>query len=80
MCGIAGLVNFDGRVMDLDLLVRMTKTIVHRGPDEEGYFVNGPSFINKQTRLEGVAVRSSSGNGVVSKCIMFIESSIILIS
>ncbi|MHC4817957.1 MAG: asparagine synthetase B family protein, partial [Planctomycetota bacterium] len=42
MCGIAGYVRFDGGPVDLDLLVRMTRTLEHRGPDEEGYFVNRP--------------------------------------
>jgi len=42
MCGIAGYVRLDGGPVDLDLLVRMTRTLEHRGPDEEGYFVNRP--------------------------------------
>lgn len=40
MCGIAGILHFDGRPIDLELIVRMTRTLVHRGPDEEGYFIN----------------------------------------
>ena len=42
MCGIAGYVRLDGGPVDLELLVRMTRTLEHRGPDEEGYFVNRP--------------------------------------
>ncbi len=42
MCGICGvfLVNSEARV-DHSLLRRMNNTLVHRGPDDEGYFVNG---------------------------------------
>jgi len=42
VCGIAGVVQFDGRRVELDTLVRMTRTLEHRGPDEEGYFLNLP--------------------------------------
>src|SRR5499427_8070675 len=41
MCGIAGVFNRDGDKVDPQLLVRMTRTLAHRGPDEEGYFLNG---------------------------------------
>jgi asparagine synthase (glutamine-hydrolysing) len=43
MCGIAGIFNRDGGPVDAELLVSMTRTLVHRGPDEEGYFVNKKS-------------------------------------
>ncbi|MCX7639441.1 MAG: asparagine synthase (glutamine-hydrolyzing) [Pyrinomonadaceae bacterium] len=39
MCGIAGYVNADGKAADLGILQRMNNTIVHRGPDDEGFFV-----------------------------------------
>lgn len=38
MCGIAGGVNFQGKTVEPDVLRRMTATLVHRGPDDEGYF------------------------------------------
>ncbi len=38
MCGITGLLQLDGRPVDLDLLERMTTALHHRGPDEYGYF------------------------------------------
>ena len=41
MCGIAGVFNLDGEVVDRALLKRMTDAIAHRGPDGEGHFVNG---------------------------------------
>ncbi len=42
MCGIAGIFQRNGARIDLDTLVRMTRTLTHRGPDEEGYFINAP--------------------------------------
>jgi asparagine synthase (glutamine-hydrolysing) len=43
MCGIAGFVNRDrARTADVTLLQDMTRALIHRGPDEEGYFSVGP--------------------------------------
>ena len=43
MCGIAGRLNFrSGEPVDLALLRRMTDLIAHRGPDGEGFHVDGP--------------------------------------
>lgn len=43
MCGIAGILNFDpSRSVDPDLLSRMTRVLVHRGPDGEGFYSDGP--------------------------------------
>src|ERR1700716_1680379 len=33
MCGIAGILNLDGRDVDVATLKRMTDVIAHRGPD-----------------------------------------------
>src|SRR5580692_9285410 len=43
MCGICGQYNFgDQAPVHRQNIVRMTKSIVHRGPDDEGYYVAGP--------------------------------------
>lgn len=43
MCGICGKVVFDrGASVPHDLVRRMADTIVHRGPDDDGYHVSGP--------------------------------------
>jgi asparagine synthase (glutamine-hydrolysing) len=40
MCGICGIFEFDEqREISRELVHRMTQTIVHRGPDDEGIFV-----------------------------------------
>jgi len=42
MCGIAGKYNLDGRPADAQLLSRMASLIRHRGPDDEGVYIDGP--------------------------------------
>ncbi|NMD11063.1 MAG: asparagine synthetase B, partial [Acidobacteria bacterium] len=46
MCGICGFV--DGRGLDSgapDLLKRMTRTLIHRGPDDEGFHIDGQAAL-----------------------------------
>jgi len=43
MCGIAGQFNFEGyKPVARETIVRMARSIAHRGPDDEGFFVAGP--------------------------------------
>ncbi len=42
MCGICGKLNFDRQSsVSPDLVRSMADTIVHRGPDDEGYYISG---------------------------------------
>ena len=41
MCGIVGIVRNDGKAIDEQLLSRMCEAIRHRGPDEDGFYING---------------------------------------
>lgn len=38
MCGIAGILNFNGESISEVLIKGMTDTLYHRGPDDEGYY------------------------------------------
>jgi asparagine synthase (glutamine-hydrolysing) len=42
MCGIAGVVALEGPAATRDDLVRMCDAMIHRGPDDAGYLVEGP--------------------------------------
>lgn len=43
MCGISGKLYFDSdRVVDPEVIRRMSTALAHRGPDGEGVYVNGP--------------------------------------
>jgi asparagine synthase (glutamine-hydrolysing) len=43
MCGICGQFNYSsGKPVDSDVVRRMTYSIAHRGPDDEGFFIAGP--------------------------------------
>src|ERR1051325_3635158 len=43
MCGICGQYNFETQAPVLRQEVQdMTKTLTHRGPDDEGYYIEGP--------------------------------------
>jgi len=44
MCGIAGEIRFDA-APDADAIRRMTRVLVHRGPDDEGFFNQGPASL-----------------------------------
>ena len=42
MCGIAGIVGQRGDVVDASEVHRMCEAIIHRGPDDEGIYAQGP--------------------------------------
>ncbi|RMH56176.1 MAG: asparagine synthase (glutamine-hydrolyzing) [Candidatus Hydrogenedentota bacterium] len=42
MCGICGILRRDGQPIEVDLLNRINQAMVHRGPDDEGRFLDGP--------------------------------------
>ncbi len=42
MCGIAGIIRFDGQPADTQTLLAMAARLGHRGPDGEGHLAQGP--------------------------------------
>jgi len=40
MCGIAGIMSLNGRPVEVDELRRMCAAMFHRGPDDEGIYLN----------------------------------------
>jgi asparagine synthase (glutamine-hydrolysing) len=57
MCGIAGIVDLaGGRTVDDDVIRRMTQAIIHRGPDEDGYFQRpGLALGSRRLSIVGLA-------------------------
>ena len=41
MCGIAGIINIDGRPADPQIIVAMRDALAHRGPDDDGLYSDG---------------------------------------
>jgi len=57
MCGIAGIVDLAGdRSVPEGVVRRMTQAIIHRGPDEEGYFARpGVALGSRRLSIVGLA-------------------------
>ncbi len=64
MCGITGIFNTDGAPVSPAVLKAMTDTIAHRGPDGEGYYLDGPIALGH--RRLAVIDLSSSGHQPMS--------------
>ncbi|MEK6274729.1 MAG: asparagine synthase (glutamine-hydrolyzing) [Actinomycetota bacterium] len=43
MCGLTGIVNRTGEPAERHVLQKMTDVVAHRGPDGEGYHLDGPA-------------------------------------
>ena len=43
MCAIVGIFDFGGQPVDVEELLSLNDTMVPRGPDDEGYFFDGPA-------------------------------------
>jgi asparagine synthase (glutamine-hydrolysing) len=67
MCGISGIVRFDGGAVDREALARMNAALAHRGPDASGIVAENGAGLG-HTRLsildlEGGAQPMRSGDG-----------------
>ena len=51
MCGIAGILNLNGKPIDLKILANMTGIIKHRGPDDTGIMLFDPKLSEGQTGI-----------------------------
>ena len=52
MCGIIGVFNLDGSIVDKETLVSMGNELNHRGPDGEGsYFTDNLGLIHKRLAI-----------------------------
>jgi asparagine synthase (glutamine-hydrolysing) len=65
MCGIAGILNLDGRPVDGVVIGAMRDAVAHRGPDGAGLFVDG-SFGVGHRRLAIIDLRDVAGQPMSS--------------
>lgn len=61
MCGITGVVHWDGRDVEPRVLEGMATTLVHRGPDEHGFYFNRKMPAAGIEKREHTRARSSVG-------------------
>jgi asparagine synthase (glutamine-hydrolysing) len=57
MCGISGIINKDNRVVNSDQIKKMNDLIIHRGPDDEGFYF-GDNFAFGHRRLSIIDLSS----------------------
>ena len=60
MCGIVGRLNIDGKPVNKTDINRMAQKIQHRGPDNQGIYVNG--LVGLGNRRLSIIDLSSTGN------------------
>src|ERR1044072_4992389 len=61
MCGIAGIVSFNGQPVDLSDLRLMTDAIAHRGPDGQGHWISDDTAVGLGHRRLSIIDLSEGG-------------------
>jgi asparagine synthase (glutamine-hydrolysing) len=68
MCGILGKVNFSNKVNSIDLYA-MSKSMIHRGPDDEGIWINNTFNVGLgHRRLSIIDLSENAKQPMLSKC------------
>ncbi|OGM15572.1 asparagine synthase (glutamine-hydrolyzing) [Candidatus Woesebacteria bacterium RIFCSPLOWO2_01_FULL_43_11] len=62
MCGIAGKVYFDSRVVTPVQLRQLSEKIIHRGPDDDGVYVSGDKKVGLVNRRLAIIDLSKAGH------------------
>ena len=50
MCGIGGIIDLKGRKVERPILANLCARLAHRGPDDEGYYLNGHAGLAQRAR------------------------------
>lgn len=61
MCGIAGILSLNSNQISLEALVKMTDSIIHRGPDGSGHWINEEGTVGFGHRRLSILDLSESG-------------------
>lgn len=64
MCGIAGIYNIDGQVVEIETLKRMCQVLRHRGPDDYGFALFDTQKSQFQTFKEPIPEHPGNGFSV----------------
>lgn len=56
MCGITGIVHWDGQTIERTILQRMADTLIHRGPDEQGFYLNKEQGTINYRSIDSISV------------------------
>src|SRR5438094_884000 len=62
MCGIAGILNFDGARIEREIISRMNGVQAHRGPDDEGVYIDASARIGLGHRRLSIIDLSAAGH------------------
>ena len=71
MCGIAGVLHLDGRTASPAILRRMTNSLIHRGPDGEGLWVDGSIGLGHR-RLAIIDLSAAGHQPMKTRCGRFV--------
>ncbi len=66
MCGICGILSFDKRPIEEDVLQKMTDVLIHRGPDDEGTYINPGKNVGFGFRRLSIVDLSPAGHQPMS--------------
>src|SRR4051812_3557535 len=61
MCGISGIFRWDGAPVAREQIKKMSDTLKHRGPDDEGFFVSQDPQVNAGLGFSRLAIIDLSG-------------------
>lgn len=61
MCGISGIFNFKGQIVEISVLKNMSDIMAHRGPDGDGFWINDGANIGFAHRRLAIIDLSDAG-------------------
>jgi len=56
MCGIVGIIDSQNQAIDINVLKRMTDALKHRGPDNDGFYVNNENPLTVKSKGPSVGL------------------------
>ena len=51
MCGIFGVINFDGQPVDKEKVLSARDILAHRGPDDSGIYLSSHGVVTRRSRI-----------------------------